>query len=129
RARADSDRIREAAGAGGRAVVVGLGFIGSEVTASLRMLGCEVTAIELERWPLARVLGEEVGQQLAAMHKANGVELVLGDGVQAFEGEAGKLSAVRTKSGKRLPCSFAIVGLGIEPRLELLEAAGAALDN
>src|SRR5438445_3330526 len=54
RRREDSDRIRQAAKSGGRAVVIGLGFIGSEVTASLRMLGCEVTAVELERWPLAR---------------------------------------------------------------------------
>jgi len=129
RARADSDRIRDAARTAGPAVVVGLGFIGSEVAASLRTIGCEVTAIEAEKWPLARVLGEDVGQRLAAMHRSNGVELVLGDGVEAFEGDGGKLNAVRTKSGKRLPCGFAVVGLGIEPELGLLEAAGAKLDN
>jgi 3-phenylpropionate/trans-cinnamate dioxygenase ferredoxin reductase subunit len=129
RSRVESDRIREAAKSGGRAVVVGLGFIGSEVTASLRMLGCQVTAIELEQWPLARVLGADVGLQLAEMHKAHHVELALGDGVESFEGEAGKVIAVRTKSGRRLACDFAVVALGIEPEVHLLEAAGAEIDN
>lgn len=129
RRRAESDRIREAAKSGGRAVVVGLGFIGSEVTASLRMLGCEVAAIELEQWPLARVLGKEVGLQLAEMHRAHGVELALGDGVESFEGAAGRLAAVRTKSGRRLACDFAVVALGIEPEVDLLRAAGADIDN
>ena len=129
RRRAESDRIREAAKSGGRAVVVGLGFIGSEVTASLRMLDCEVVAIELEQWPLTRVLGKEVGLQLAEMHKAHGAELAPGDGVESFEGVAGKLTAVRTKSGRRLACEFAVVALGIEPDVDLLKAAGADIDN
>jgi len=129
RTRAQSDRIREAAKSGGRAVIVGLGFIGSEVTASLRMLGCEVAAIEIEQWPLAKVLGKEVGIQLAEMHKAHGVELALGDGVESFEGVGGKLTAVRTKSGRRLTCDFAVVALGIEPEVDLLRAAGAEIDN
>ena len=61
----DCDRIRAAARAGARVVVVGLGFIGSEVAASLRQLGLEVAAIEGHPVPLARVLGEEVGKVLA----------------------------------------------------------------
>jgi 3-phenylpropionate/trans-cinnamate dioxygenase ferredoxin reductase subunit len=93
------------------------------------MLGCQVTAIELEQWPLARVLGADVGLQLAEMHKAHHVELALGDGVESFEGEAGKVIAVRTKSGRRLACDFAVVALGIEPEVHLLEAAGAEIDN
>jgi len=129
RKRAESDRIREAAKSGGRAVVVGLGFIGSEVTASLRMLGTEVAAIGREEWPLARVLGKEVGLQLAEMHRAHGVELALGDGVESFEGVGGKLNAVRTKSGRRLTCDFAVVALGIEPEIDLLREAGADIDN
>jgi len=122
RRREDSDRIRQAAKSGGRAVVIGLGFIGSEVTASLRMLGCEVTAVELERWPLARALSEEVGRQLAEMHKAHGVELVLGDGVDSFQGTDGRLRSV-------LNCDFAVIGLGIEPEVDLLKAAGADIDD
>jgi 3-phenylpropionate/trans-cinnamate dioxygenase ferredoxin reductase subunit len=129
RRREDSDRIRQAAKSGGRAVVIGLGFIGSEVTASLRMLGCEVAAVELERWPLARALSEEVGRQLAEMHKAHGVELVLGDGVDSFQGTDGRLRSVRTTSGRVLNCDFAVIGLGIEPEVDLLKAAGADIDD
>src|SRR5262245_22899264 len=82
----DCDRIRAAAAAGRRAVVVGMGFIGSEVAASLRQLGVEVTAIEGHSVPLARVLGAEVGGVLAAVHREKGVELVPEDSVAGFEG-------------------------------------------
>src|SRR5204863_908305 len=80
----DCDRIRAATGRARRAVVMGLGFIGSEVSASLRQLGIEVAAVEGARVPLARVLGDEVGQALAAIHREKGVELVLGDSVAAL---------------------------------------------
>src|SRR5713101_6817573 len=79
-------RIRAAARAGGRALVVGLGFIGSEVAASLRQLGVLVAAVEGHPVPLARVLGAEVGEVLAGIHREKGVELVLEDSVAAFEG-------------------------------------------
>src|SRR5438876_5680074 len=71
----DCDRIRAAAQTGRRAVVIGLGFIGSEVTASLRQLGVEVTAVEGNPVPLARVLGEDVGAVLAGIHRDKGVDL------------------------------------------------------
>src|SRR5713101_6722884 len=124
----DCDRIRAAAQAGRRAVVIGLGFIGSEVTASLRQLGVEVTAVEGTPAPLARVLGAEVGEVLAAIHRDNGVELVLEDSVAAFEG-TGRVERVRTKKGRRLECDLVIAGIGIVPNSELLAAAGAAVDN
>jgi 3-phenylpropionate/trans-cinnamate dioxygenase ferredoxin reductase subunit len=129
RRREDSDRIREAANSGGRAVVIGMGFIGSEVAASLRMLGCEVSAVELEQWPLARALSEEVGRELGGMHRAHGVELVLGDGIESFLGADGRLRSVRTRSGRVLDCDFAVIALGIEPEVDLLKAAGADVDN
>ena len=124
----DCDRIRAAAGPGRRAVVVGLGFIGSEVTASLRQMGVEVTAVEGHPVPLARVLGPEVGAVLAAIHREKGVELVLEDSVAAFEG-AGRVERVRTKKGRVLPCDFVVAGIGIVPNTELLAAAGAKVDN
>src|SRR2546425_2164292 len=77
----DCDRIRAAARPGRRAVVIGLGFIGSEVAASLRQLGVEVVAVEGHRLPLARVLGEEVGRALADIHREKGGELALEDSV------------------------------------------------
>ncbi len=124
----DCDRIRAAARAGGRAVVIGLGFIGSEVSAALRQLGLEVAAIEGHPVPLARVLGAEVGHVLAGIHRDKGVELVLEDSVSAFEG-AGRVERVRTRKGRILECGLVVAGIGIMPNSELLAAAGAAVDN
>jgi 3-phenylpropionate/trans-cinnamate dioxygenase ferredoxin reductase subunit len=124
----DCDRIRAAATPGRRAVVVGLGFIGSEVAASLRQMGIEVTAVEGHPVPLARVLGPEVGGVLAGIHREKGVELVLEDSVAAFEG-AGRVERVRTKKGRVLECDFVVAGIGIVPNAELLATAGAAVDN
>src|SRR5712664_1728087 len=124
----DCDRIRAATPRARRAVVMGLGFIGSEVSASLRQLGIEVAAVEGARVPLARVLGDEVGQVLAGIHREKGVELVLEDSVAAFEG-AGRLERVRTRTGRLLPCELVVAGIGIVPNSELLAAAGGAVDN
>jgi len=124
----DCDRIRAVATAGRRAVVVGMGFIGSEVAASLRQLDVEVTAIEGHPVPLARVLGPEVGGVLAAIHREKGVDLIVEDTVASFEGQ-GRVERVRTKNGRVLPCDFVVAGIGIVPNAELLAAAGAGVDN
>jgi 3-phenylpropionate/trans-cinnamate dioxygenase ferredoxin reductase subunit len=124
----DCDRIRAATPRARRAVVMGLGFIGSEVSASLRQLGIEVAAVEGARVPLARVLGDEVGQTLAAIHREKGVELVLGDSVAALEGSA-RVERVRTTRGRVLECDMVVAGIGIVPNTELLAAAGAEVDN
>ena len=124
----DCDRIRAVARSGARAVVIGLGFIGSEVSASLRQMGLAVTAIEGQAVPLARVLGAEVGTVLGEIHREKGVELVMEDAVAAFEG-AGRLERVRTKGGRTLECDLVVAGIGIVPNSELLAGAGAAVDN
>jgi 3-phenylpropionate/trans-cinnamate dioxygenase ferredoxin reductase subunit len=124
----DSERIRVAARAGRRAVVIGLGFIGCEVAASLRTLGLEVTAIDPGRAPLARVLGPEVGGVIASLHQSHGVQLVLGDGVERLEGGQ-RVERVLTTSGRRFECDFVVAGIGIEPEVELLRAAGARISN
>jgi 3-phenylpropionate/trans-cinnamate dioxygenase ferredoxin reductase component len=124
----DCDRIRAVARRGRRAVVIGLGFIGSEVSASFRQLGVEVAAVEGARVPLARVLGDEVGQVLTSIHRDKGVELVLEDSVAACEG-AGRVERVRTSKGRVLECDMVVAGIGIVPNTELLAAAGAQVDN
>ncbi len=124
----ECDRIRAAAKAGSRALVVGLGFIGSEVAASLRQMDVEVTALEPHPVPLARVLGPEVGAVLAGIHREKGVELVLEDSVAAFEGRD-RVERARTKKGRALACDLVVIGIGIVPNSELLAAAGAAVDN
>ncbi|TMF46025.1 MAG: oxidoreductase [Chloroflexi bacterium] len=124
----DSERIRAAARAGGRVVVIGLGFIGCEVAASLRMLGLEVTAIDPGPAPLARVLGPEVGGVIAGLHRSRGVQLVLGDGVDRLEGGE-RVERVITKSGRQFECDFVVAGIGIDPEVDLLTAAGARISN
>ena len=124
----DSERIRAAARAGGRVVVIGLGFIGCEVAASLRMLGLEVTAIDPGPAPLARVLGPEVGGVIAGLHRSRGVQLVLGEGVDRLEGGE-RVERVITKSGRQFECDFVVAGIGIDPEVDLLRAAGAMISN
>jgi 3-phenylpropionate/trans-cinnamate dioxygenase ferredoxin reductase subunit len=124
----DCDRIRAVVRRGGRAVVMGLGFIGTEVSASLRQLGVEVAAVEGARVPLARVVGEEVGQVLTGIHREKGVELILEDSVAAFEGSA-RVERVRTTKGRVVECEMVVAGIGIVPNTELLGAAGAHVDN
>lgn len=128
RRRADSDGIRAAARPGERLVVAGMSFIGSEVAASLTRLGVRVTAVFPGAAPLARVLGPEVGAVLGRVHRDEGVELIAGDEVVAFEGR-GRVEAVRTRSGRRLECSAAIVAVGIRPNVELLAGSGIAVEN
>jgi 3-phenylpropionate/trans-cinnamate dioxygenase ferredoxin reductase component len=113
---AESDAIRRAAAAGRTAVVVGMGFIGCEVAASLTQLGVRVTALFPGRAPLERVLGHEVAAVISAIHREHGVELRAGDPVARFEG-AERVEAVVTAGGARVACDFVVVGVGIEPEL------------
>ena len=83
---ADSDHIRAEISPGRKAVVVGMGFIGSEVAASLRQSGVEVAVVDRNTVPLRRVLGEEVGRVVAEIHRDHGTELIFEDKVAAFEG-------------------------------------------
>src|SRR6185369_9915303 len=96
----ECEAIKAEAVAGRRAVVVGMSFIGSEVAASLAQLGVQVTTIFPGRFPLERVLGEDLGAIFAAIHRGNGVELLAGEQVAAFEGTE-RLEAVTTASGVR----------------------------
>src|SRR5919108_850763 len=84
----DSDGLRAAIRAAGRVVVVGGGWIGSEVAASARQLGAEVTLVEAAAAPLEPVLGPELGAIYRDVHADHGVQLLLGSGVEAFEGAA-----------------------------------------
>jgi 3-phenylpropionate/trans-cinnamate dioxygenase ferredoxin reductase subunit len=111
---AECDAIKEEAQPGRRAVVVGMGFIGCEVTASLTQLGVRVTAVFPGPVPLERVLGDQVGALIGAIHRANGVELLPGEQVTAFEGTE-RLEAAVTAAGHRIPCDFAVAGIGIQP--------------
>jgi 3-phenylpropionate/trans-cinnamate dioxygenase ferredoxin reductase subunit len=111
---AECDAIKRAAVPGRRAVVVGMGFIGCEVAASLTQLGVRVTAAFPGQIPLDRVLGDQVGALIGDIHRDNGVELMRGEQVVAFEGTE-RVEAVVTAAGHRIGCDFAVAGIGIEP--------------
>src|SRR5436190_10000797 len=113
---AECDAIKREAVANRHAIVVGMGFIGCEVAASLRQLGVRVTAVFPQRVPLERVLGEEVGAAVGAFHRANGVDLLAETQIAAFEGTE-RLQAAVTATGDRIACDFAVVGVGIEPEV------------
>jgi 3-phenylpropionate/trans-cinnamate dioxygenase ferredoxin reductase subunit len=111
---AECDAIKREAAEHRNAVVVGMGFIGCEVAASLTQLGVRVTAIFPGRAPLERVLGDEVAALFGAIHGEHGVDLRADDQVTRFEGTE-RVEAVVTASGARVACDFAVVGIGIEP--------------
>lgn len=123
---AECDAIKREAGRGRRAVVVGMGFIGSEVAASLSQLGVRVTAIFGGQAPLERVLGGEVGALIGAIHRDNGVELLAGTQAAEFEGSE-HVEAVLTANGDRVACDFVVVGAGIQPTAPAI--AGSAVEQ
>ncbi|HLL99144.1 MAG TPA: FAD-dependent oxidoreductase [Rubrobacteraceae bacterium] len=125
---ADSDRIRAEISPGRRAVVVGMGFIGSEVAASLRQSGVDVVVVDRNEVPLRRVLGEEVGRVIEGIHRDHGTSMIFEDTVAAFEG-VGRVERVTTARGRRIECDFVVVGLGVEPVTDFLADTGAEIDN
>ena len=122
RTMAECDAIRREALPGRRAVVVGMGFIGCEVAASLTELGVHVTTVFPGEVPLGKVLGGQVGALIGSIHRAKGVDLLPGDQVAGFEG-AERLEAVVTKGGRRIGCDFAVAGAGIEPHFPAVAVA------
>jgi NADPH-dependent 2,4-dienoyl-CoA reductase/sulfur reductase-like enzyme len=124
----DSSAIRDAASGADRAVVVGAGFIGMEVSASLRQIGKDVSLVHLSRWLFEQLGVEQLSDELAALYEANGVDLVLGHEIDAFHGD-GTLEAVTTKNGRRVEADLAVVGIGVEPVTDFLEGSGIELDN
>jgi 3-phenylpropionate/trans-cinnamate dioxygenase ferredoxin reductase component len=128
RTMADCDVLRDRLAAGGRVAVVGAGWIGSEFAASARQRGLEVTLIDPLPLPNERIFGSEIGSFYRDVHAQHGVELVLGEGVDGFDGD-GTVARVRTSNGRAIDCDFAVVGIGVAPRCELAERAGLAVDN
>jgi 3-phenylpropionate/trans-cinnamate dioxygenase ferredoxin reductase component len=124
----DADRIKAEMRPGRRVVVVGMGFIGSEVAASLRAKDLDVVVIEPAKTPLFRVLGEAVGQSIADLHRAHGVRPIFEDTVSAFEGDQ-RVERVVTKGGLVLECDFVVAGIGIEPVVDILDGTGIHVDN
>jgi 3-phenylpropionate/trans-cinnamate dioxygenase ferredoxin reductase subunit len=120
----DCDALRAVLDQGGRMAVIGGGWIGSEVAASARQKGLEVTLIEQAAAPLEGVLGRELGEIYAAIHRDHGVEVLTGTSVEAVERERVVLAG-----GRAVECDHVVVGIGVVPRTQLAEAAGLELEN
>ncbi len=125
---ADADVLRERLSSGGRVAVIGAGWIGSEFAASARQRGLEVTMIDPLALPNERIFGPEIGEFYRDVHAQQGVELLLGSGVQSFEGGT-TVERVRTSDGRTVECDFAVIGIGVVPRSQLAREAGIEVDN
>lgn len=109
-----------------RVVVVGAGFIGAEVAATARLRGLAVTLVEALPVPLARGLGDDLGAVLAEVHRDHGVDVRLGTGVDAVEGD-GRVERVRLSSGDVVEADVVLVGIGVVPNTAWLERSGLEL--
>jgi 3-phenylpropionate/trans-cinnamate dioxygenase ferredoxin reductase component len=124
----DACSLSERLTAGARVVVVGAGFIGAEVAASARTLGCDVTMIEAARVPLWRALGEEVGRVYAEVHRDHGVRLLTGVGVGAIVGDTAVRQVVLS-DGSAVDADVVVVGVGLAPATGLAAQVGAQVGD
>ena len=111
-----------------RVVVVGAGFIGAEVAATARGRGLDVTLVEALPTPLSRVLGDEMGQVCAQVHRDHGVDLRTGVGVDRISGD-GRVQQVTLSDGSTVDADVVVVGIGVIPNTEWLGGSGLELDD
>jgi NADPH-dependent 2,4-dienoyl-CoA reductase/sulfur reductase-like enzyme len=110
--------------------VVGAGFIGSEVAATARGMGVDVTLVEALPVPLARVLGETIGGVMADVHRDHGVDVRLNVGVDGFDaGSDGRVGRVLLSDGSTVDADVVVVGVGVRPNTEWLVGSGLRLDD
>jgi 3-phenylpropionate/trans-cinnamate dioxygenase ferredoxin reductase subunit len=120
----DAERLRAAVRGGGRVVVVGAGWIGLETAAAARSFGAHVTVVEPQPTPLHAILGPELGNVFARVHRDHGVHLRLGTGVTEIRPDG-----VVTATGEVLPADAVAVGVGARPATRLADDAGLTVDN
>ncbi|WP_342671597.1 NAD(P)/FAD-dependent oxidoreductase [Rhodococcus phenolicus] len=124
----DAVSVRAALDAGARTVVIGAGFIGSEVASGARKRGLVPVVIEALPTPLVRAVGQEMGAVLASLHTRNGTDLRCGVGVASIEGD-GRVQRVVLEDGTVIDADLVVVGAGAIPAVEWLEGAGLTIDN
>jgi len=125
---ADSEQIAATLVDGAHLVVVGAGWIGLEVAAAARQRGTSVTVIERSELPLLRVLGSQIARVFADLHRDNGVVFRFGAGVREFRGD-GRVSSVLLHDGSEVAADAVVVGVGVQPNVQLAEMAGVRVDN
>jgi 3-phenylpropionate/trans-cinnamate dioxygenase ferredoxin reductase component len=124
----ESLALRRHASAARRAVVVGAGFIGCEVAASLRGLGVDVVLVEPQPAPLAAVLGEQIGGLVARLHRAEGVDVRTDVGVAEVRGHD-HVETVLLSDGAEVSADLVVVGIGSRPATDWLDGSGIEVDN
>ncbi|MFC9327064.1 NAD(P)/FAD-dependent oxidoreductase [Kitasatospora sp. NPDC057015] len=125
----DSERLKQALRPGARIAVIGAGWIGLETAAAARAAGAEVTVLESAELPLLRVLGREVAEVFAGLHRDHGVDLRFGVQVESLTGGPAGVTGVLLGDGGTVAADAVIVGIGITPNTALAEAAGLEIDN
>lgn len=122
----ESQELRRQAASARRAVIVGAGFIGCEVAASLRALGVEVVLVEPQPQPLASVLGEQIGSLVTRLHRAEGVDVRTGAGVAEVLGDTAVQKVLLT-DGSEIEADLVVVGIGSRPATDFLAGSGIEL--
>lgn len=127
---ADSRALSQALQAETRVVIIGAGFIGAEVAATARGMGCAVTMIEAAPTPLARVLDAAAGQAIADLHRGHGVDVRLGNGFDSMQSNAaGAVESVTLTDGSVIDADLVVVGIGCVPNTGWLAGSGLTIDN
>ncbi len=111
-----------------RVVVVGAGFIGAEVAATARGRGLDVTMVEALPTPLSRVLGDEMGEVCAEVHRDHGVDLRTAVGVESVSGDS-RVERVTLSDGSTIDADVVVVGIGVIPNTEWLDGSGLEVDD
>ena len=124
----DSRAIVQSMNGASRVVIVGAGFIGSEVAAVCKTAGLEVTVLEIQHQPMSHILGEEMGAIYANLHNNRGVNLRLSEGIAEIHGSS-RAEQVITDKGNAINCDFVVIGVGITPDTALAESAGLDVDK
>ncbi|MBK1787309.1 NAD(P)/FAD-dependent oxidoreductase [Prauserella cavernicola] len=124
----DAVAVRKALDAGARTLVVGAGFIGSEIASGARARGLDVTVVEAQATPLVRAVGEVMGSACSRLHHDNGTDLRCGVGVQRVEGD-GRVERVVLSDGSVIDAELVVVGIGATPATDWLRDSGLTLDS
>ncbi|WP_084161083.1 NAD(P)/FAD-dependent oxidoreductase [Nocardia sp. BMG51109] len=127
RSHEDAVALRDGSAGARRAVVVGAGFIGCEVAASLHAGGIRVTLVEPQPAPLAAALGEQVGQLVGRLHRDEGIDLRCGVGMDSLVVEDDAVRGVRLSDGSEVPADLVVIGVGSVPVTEWLAESGIPL--
>jgi 3-phenylpropionate/trans-cinnamate dioxygenase ferredoxin reductase subunit len=125
----DSDHLKAAFAQAPRVVIIGAGWIGLETAAAARAAGLDVTVLEQAELPLLRVLGHDMAQVFADLHRDHKVDLRCAAQVSAITGADGHVTGVRLGDGTQLDADLVLVGVGITPNTRLAEAAGLDVGN